>query len=146
MNIDNINDLPEKYRKQAAEKLNGRTPPKESRKKAAVKYRNHPTEVNGIRFDSKKEAQRYKHLMDRLKNGEISDLRLQAGFTLVEGFTTVTGERIRPERYVADFIYMDEMGERIVEDVKSEITRKNPAYRIKKKQMADKFGIVIREV
>lgn len=84
--------------------------------------------------------------MEKLKNGDISNLRLQVNFYLIEGFTTVRGEKVRPEKYVADFTYIDSEGELVVEDVKSEITRKDPVYRIKKKQMAEKFGLIITEV
>lgn len=140
MNV-NLKELPEKYRKQAEQKL-GKT---EQGGKPS-KYRNEKTTVNGITFDSKKEAERFLILLERQKKGEISDLRLQRMFTLIEGFKTVRGEIIRPERYIADFVYTDSDGKLVVEDVKSEITRKNPAYRLKKKQMAEKYGIEITEV
>ncbi|MCU7380487.1 DUF1064 domain-containing protein [Clostridiales Family XIII bacterium ASD5510] len=150
MNIDSLNDLPEKYRKQAEIKLGkivGTVEiPELSKKSKAKKYRNQQVETDGIHFDSKKEATRYKVLMDRLKKGEISDLRLQAGFTLVEGFTAPTGDKIRPIRYIADFTYYDSEGNYIVEDVKSPATRKDKAYLLKNKLMADKFGIKITEV
>lgn len=137
--FESITDLPEKYRMQAAQKLHTQAITKS-------KYRNQPTEVNGIKFDSKKEAERYTVLMDKLKNSEISDLRLQVSFTLVEGFTAPTGDRIRPIRYIADFTYYDSEGAYIVEDVKSPATRKDKAYRLKNRLMADRYGIIIREI
>lgn len=140
MNIENIDQLPERYRKQAAVKM-GKRP-----KAARQKYGNVKTEINGIKFDSKKEAVRYEELMLKLKNGELSDLRLQVNFTLVEGFTAPTGDRISPIKYIADFTYYDSEGNYIVEDVKSKITRKDKTYRIKNKLMADLWGIVITEV
>lgn len=147
-NYESVNELPEKYRDQAEIKLRKmRGPVKLPQQKAKrSKYGNHTTEINDIKFDSKKEGRRYLVLMDKLKNGEISDLRLQVQFTLIEGFKTATGQTIKPEKYIADFSYIDEHGEYVVEDVKSEATRKKEAYLIKKKQMADIFGIVIREV
>ena len=108
------------------------------------KYNNKPTEVADIRFDSQKEARRYNELMAMLKARQIEDLRLQHTFTLQEQFKTPEGEVVRAIKYVADFTYwMD--GEFIVEDVKSEATRQNKVYVIKRKLMAD-LGIKIREV
>lgn len=142
MNIyEDINDLPERYRQQAARKLNRRA----TNRSGKNKYGNKVSEINGIKFDSKKEGRRFLELLDKLKNGDISDLRLQTQFTLIEGFKTPTGENVKPERYIADFTYF-ENGEFIVEDVKSEATRKKDVYCIKKKQMLDVYGIQIREV
>lgn len=118
----------------------------ENMKQLQNKYRNQKTVVNGIKFDSKKEAARYEVLMEQLRSGEISDLRLQVNFTMIEGFTAPTGDRIKPMKYIADFTYRDSEGTLIVEDVKSPATRKDKAYRIKNKLMADKFGIIIKEV
>ena len=42
------------------------------------KYSARPTEVDGIRFDSKAEARRYTELRTLEKAGEISHLELQA--------------------------------------------------------------------
>lgn len=139
--FETLDQLPDRYRKQAIEKMNLQKVPK----RRATKYHNKSVEVSNIRFDSQKEAQRYKVLTDKLKNGEISDLRLQVNFTIVEGFTTPTGERIKPVKYVADFTYYDSNGEYVVEDVKSPATKKDKAYRLKNKLMADKFGIIIKE-
>jgi hypothetical protein len=106
--------------------------PKPKRKS---KYNNQKTEVDGILFDSKKEAQRYGELKILLKAGEIGLLERQ-----------VTYQLGKIARYIADFQYIEvKTGERIVEDVKSEVTRKLPVYRIKKK-MKSMFGITIKEV
>ena len=55
------------------------------------------------------------------------------------------GTPIRKMEYIADFTYTDGEGRFIVEDVKSEATRKNPVYAIKKKLMAHE-GYKITEV
>lgn len=144
MEIGNIKDLPKEYQKQAEAKLAQMEGPVKQLK--PNKYRNQQTIVNGIKFDSKKEAARYEVLMEKLRNGEISDLRLQVNFTIIEGFTAPTGDRIKPMKYIADFTYRDGEGKLIVEDVKSPATRKDKAYRMKNKLMADKFGIMITEV
>lgn len=55
------------------------------------------------------------------------------------------GKTIREIAYVADFVYM-ENGKQVVEDVKSDITRANPVYKIKKKMLMYVHGIEITEV
>ena len=47
------------------------------------KYRNIKTEVDGIKFDSKREAQRYQELKLLEKGGVISNLELQPKFELL---------------------------------------------------------------
>ena len=85
--------------------------PQTGKTKASSKYRNNKTEVDGIWFDSKKEADRYCVLLSRQRRKEITDLKLQVRFKL-----EVNGVKICS--YIADFTYMDN-GELIVEDVKS---------------------------
>lgn len=110
----------------------------------ARKYHNQPTTRKGIRFDSKKEAQRYDYLILLLEAGAISELKLQPQFTLVEAYTTPEGKRVRAMRYVADFSYW-KGGKLTVEDVKSSAT-KTREYQMKKKLLLDRFGIEITEV
>ena len=97
-----------------------------------------------LKFDSKKEARRYDALVLLLRRGEISDLRVQPEFTLIEAYTTPGGERVRALRYREDFSYR-RGGELIVEDVKSEETTTR-VYLNKRKMMQEKYGITIREV
>lgn len=126
---------------------------RDARKKPS-KYHNEPTVCRGITFQSRKEARRYEELMLLLKAGKIRRLKLQADFTLQEGYTTAEGERIAPMRYRADFTY-----ERptkpdcngavywipVVEDVKSRGTVTDK-YKLKRKLMQERFGIAIQEV
>lgn len=106
------------------------------------KYRNAETVVDGIRFDSKKEAVRYGQLKIRLKLGEIGLLERQKHYLLIEA-----NETERKCEYVADFVYWDiKTGKQIVEDVKSSMTRKLPTYIMKRKLMKDKYNIEIQEV
>lgn len=95
--------------------------------KANSKYKNVKTEVEGITFDSKKEAARWGELSLLSKAGKIENLVRQKNFLLVP-----KGKDERPVYYVADFVY-EEDGKMVCEDVKSPITRKNPAYIIKRK-------------
>jgi len=80
-----------------------------------------------------------------LDAGLIKDLKLQHHFTLQEAFKSPDGETIRKMEYVADFTYINENDEFIIEDVKSEATRKDKVYRMKKKIMKTK-GYTITEV
>mgnify|MGYP004479584119 FL=1 len=109
------------------------------------KYGNKKCMANGITFDSKKEMYRYLELKGLEDAGLIVDLKLQHHFTLSESFRRPDGELIRKIEYIADFTYFDGEGKFIVEDVKSEATRKNPVYSLKKRLMA-REGYKIREV
>lgn len=99
------------------------------------KYHAEKTEVDGIKFDSKKEAQRYKELKLLERAGEIHDLQLQVPYTLIP-----KSEHGRAVKYIADFVYF-ENGKRVVEDTKGFRTKE---YKLKKRMMAE-IGIDIRE-
>ena len=81
----------------------------------------------GIKFDSKKEGARYLELFMLQKAGQISNLELQKKFVICP--KKYANKRAR--YYVADFVYV-ENGLKVIEDVKSPITRKNPVYSLKK--------------
>lgn len=66
------------------------------------KYRNIRTQVDGIPFDSQKEARRFIELRSLQKAWMIRNLKLQPKFTLQESYVTPEGERVRAVRYVAD--------------------------------------------
>ena len=104
-----------------------------------MKYHNIKTEIDGIKFDSKKEGSRYKELKMLERAGVIRDLCLQPSFLLLPGFKK-NGYTFRKTEYIADFKYFDiEKGKWVVEDVKSEITRKDKVYRLKKKLFEYKY-------
>lgn len=100
-----------------------------------TKYNAVKTEVDGIVFDSKKEATRYKELVLLQKAGEIKRLILQPKFVLQEGFS-VDGKRYREISYVADFMYTDKDGTKVIEDTKGFRT---DVYAIKKKLFLKKY-------
>ena len=104
------------------------------------KYHNTKTTLDGITFDSKKEATRYAELKLLSRSGLIQNLRLQVPFELIP---KQAGERA--VKYIADFVY-DENGETVVEDTKSEITRANPTYILKRKLLLWVHGLRIKEV
>lgn len=108
----------------------------------ASKYGNRKTIVDGILFDSKKEAIRYQELRLLERAGEITDLRCQVKFQLIP---KQPGERAC--WYIADFVYLpvgSDEGE-VVEDVKSPAS-KTPAYIIKRKLLLYVMGLKIKEV
>ena len=108
------------------------------------KYKNKKVVVDNILFDSKKEANYYTKLKILRDAGKISGLRLQEKFILQPSFK-LNGKTYRAITYVADFVYKDDKGMHVV-DVKSEATRKDKVYRLKKKMFAYKYHIEIEEV
>ena len=98
--------------------------------KKRSKYGNKMVNVNGRDFHSKKEAQRYIELSAMQDANEIEGLQCQVTFKL-----DVNGVHVCS--YKPDFVYWQN-GRRVVEDVKSAITKKNPVYRIKNKLMKEK--------
>nr|UVX87047.1 MAG: Protein of unknown function (DUF1064) [Bacteriophage sp.] len=104
------------------------------------KYHAKKTVVDGVTFDSKREANRYLVLKGMEKDGTIKDLRRQVRYELIPAFD-VDGRHYRPVYYVADFVYV-ENGKEVVEDVKGMIT---DVYKLKSKLFARRYGKVIKE-
>jgi len=92
------------------------------------KYHARKTIIDEIKFDSKKEADRYQELKLLERAGAISNLQVHPKFRLLDGFDW-NGEHYRPINYYADFSY-EENGKVIIEDVKGIQT---PVFRIKMK-------------
>lgn len=84
------------------------------------KYGNKSIVVNGIKFQSKLESDRYQQLKLLERAGEISNLQLQVEFQIYKGWIDPnTGEKHRSKYYIADFVYIDKHGHmKIVEDTK----------------------------
>ncbi len=101
------------------------------------KYGNVKTVVDGIKFDSKKEAARYSELKLLQRSGAISGLVLQPEFPII-----INGKKVA--KWVGDFRYSS-YGSVVVEDVKSSFTRKDPYYRLKKKIVEAQYGITVVE-
>lgn len=108
------------------------------------KYGNRKTVIDNIRFDSEKESERYAELKMMEKAGVISDIELQKPFELQPAFYDSEGNKHQAIKYVADFVYMQD-GEQVIEDVKSDGTRKNKVYQLKKKMMLYQ-GLKIKEI
>ena len=111
------------------------------------KYGARKTVVDGITFDSKKEATRYRELKLLEDAGEIEKLQLQVAFELVPALYEQTVERYtkgqkkgerkkgkcieRAVTYYADFVYYDLVNDTwVAEDVKGMRTKE---YIIKRK-------------
>lgn len=124
------------------------------------KYGNKKVIIDGLVFDSKREAKRYKALRDLEMFGFIRDLKRQVVFELIpvqrEKSTRVytkgrkKGQPIEGKviekavTYIADFTYIDSAtGKTVVEDAKGMRTRD---YVIKRKLMLYVHGIKIQEV
>nr|UWI41341.1 MAG: Protein of unknown function (DUF1064) [Bacteriophage sp.] len=104
------------------------------------KYHAKRTSVDGITFDSKREADRYLVLKGMEEDGTIEDLRRQVRYELIPAFD-VDGKHYRPVFYVADFVYVED-GKEVVEDVKG---MRTDTYRLKSKLFARRYGKAIRE-
>lgn len=103
------------------------------------KYKNKKCIYNGIKFDSKKEEKRYIQLLQLQKLGIIKDLKLQVPFLLIDTIR-YKGKTYPKTQYYADFQYLDtKTGNIVVEDVKSEATRKDKVYRLKIKMLLNKY-------
>lgn len=103
------------------------------------KYHAVKTTIDGIRLASCFESNRYAELELLERAGIIEDLRLQVPFVLIP-----KSKYGRAIKYIADFVYTQN-GEVVVEDTKSPATI-TPVYKLKRRIMAEKYGIVIKEV
>ena len=126
-----------------------------------AKYGNRKITIDGITFDSRKEARRYSELSLLQRAGTIRNLRRQVKYELIpaqyeeyERYSEKTGKRLKNGKravekactYAADFVYEQRTGDgwqTVVEDVKGVRTE---AYKIKKKLMLHVHGIKIKEV
>ncbi len=127
------------------------------------KYKNDPVEYNGVKFDSKRESQRYAELKLLERAAKITGLQRQVKFELipaqyetVERYSDKTGKRLKDGKrllekecsYIADFVYSVD-GRLVVEDVKGYRDPQSAGYAkfvIKRKLMLYLHGIKIQEV
>lgn len=123
-----------------------------------TKYNASKCVVDGITFDSRKEAKRYCELKLLEKGNVIRDLRLQVEFELLPNqYATekrygkngkpLKDKKVLLERrvvYRADFVYiLNETGETVIEDVKG---IRLPEYILKRKLFLYRYGTPIKEV
>lgn len=123
------------------------------------KYNNTKVEVDGIKYDSKKESQRNAYLELMQKQGLISDLKRQVVFELIP---TIYEDKVvhlktkdkivqrvaqKAVTYKADFTYIKD-GQLVVEDVKASASYAalDKTFILKEKMMRYFHGIVIKRV
>ena len=124
-----LEDLPPKLQEQA-------------RRKLSSKYHAEKADVDGIKFDSKAESERYASLKLLERAGAIQNLKLQPHFLLQDSFV-YQGHKERKIEYIADFQY-ERNGKIIVEDVKG---MKTEVYKLKRKLFLYKYrDVEFREV
>ena len=131
------------------------------KRKKGVKYNNTKIVADGRTWDSKHEYERYCQLKLLERAGVIRDLELQKEFVLIpnqyklEARYGKNGKRLKDKEilverkisYFADFTYIDcETDTQVVEDAKSEITRTDKTYILKRKMLRYFYGIEIQEV
>lgn len=97
------------------------------------KYHNTKTVADGIKFDSKLEAERYVQLKILERAGVIRDLELQPEYELIPSFRK-NGKTWRKTVYKADFRYILADCDRIIiEDVKGSTAVITDVFRLKQK-------------
>lgn len=121
-----------------------------------TKYHSHKVEVDGHKFDSVHEKNRYLELKIMERAGMIHGLELQKKFQLIpaQREPDTIGKRGGKHKgkviekgvaYFADFAYYTADGDLVVEDAKSDAT-KTTEYIIKRKLMLYVHGIRVKEV
>lgn len=104
------------------------------------KYQNEKITVNEITYDSKLEADRHFQLKILERKGEIKNLKYHKRIELIP--KSQYGQAIY---YEADFVYETKKGKKVIEDCKCKAT-KTALYRLKKRLIAERYGIKITEV
>lgn len=103
------------------------------------KYHNTKTVADGIKFDSKLEAERYAQLKILERAGVIMELELQPSFDLLPSFRK-NGKTWRKTVYKADFRYILCEDDRIIiEDVKGSTAVITDVFRLKQKLFEYKY-------
>jgi len=110
---------------------------------ARSKYGAIRTEVDGLTFDSRKEAHRYAELKLLEIAGKIEGFTMQPEFLLQEGYKRKDGKKIRKLTYVADFKVWYPDGRIEIEDVKGVETA---VFKIKRKLLEAKYDLILKIV
>lgn len=127
------------------------------KRKKGERYNHTKVEANGLKFDSKKEYQRYLVLKEAEDMGKISDLRTQVKFELIPAVVEEYIEHLKTKdkiktrtlqlaiTWTADFVYQKD-GEEVVEDVKPSKALLSDRFVIKEKLFFWKYRKKIRLV
>jgi hypothetical protein len=107
------------------------------------KYGNKKTEVDGLVFDSKREAARWCELSLLQRFGHITELRRQCTYELAPSVKFEGSKRAQPAlRLIVDFEYR-ERGRLVLEDVKGMVTT---AFTIKRHLLKASLGLDVRVI
>ena len=125
--------------------------------KKGNKYKNEKVEFDGIKFDSKRERDRYMVLKDAERRGVISELKCQLKFTLIPAQYHEEAKQLKTKvkivdkfdfhaiTYIGDFQYVKD-GKIVVEDIKISPKLVPAEFKIKEKMMYYFHKIRIRRV
>lgn len=107
------------------------------------KYRSEITEIDGIKFHSKKEAEKYQSLKFMKMGGLVTDFSCQPKFKILDAFEK-DGQKYRAIYYVADFDVTYPDGKREIIDIKPFDKRTGkffltPVFAIKQKMFDLKY-------
>lgn len=126
-------------------------------KEKTSKYHNKKVVIDGIKFDSKREGDRYLVLKNAESQGIISDLKLQVKFELIPAIRENVIKKLKTKEkveektiqlainYTADFTYLKD-GVFVVEDCKISKYMIPKEYVIKEKIFRWKYGFPIKRV
>ena len=127
------------------------------KRKKGERYNHTKVEANGLKFDSKKEYQRYLVLKEAEDNRLITDLRTQVKYELIPAVVEEYIEHLKTKdkiktrtlqlaiTWTADFVYIKD-GEEVVEDVKPSKSLLSDRFVIKEKLFFWKYRKRIRLV
>jgi len=109
------------------------------------KYRSVKTVIDGIEFDSKKEAKRYAELKLMQRGKLIFNLEVQPKFKILDGLKIDGHRKMQDRYYIADFMYVDKQANTVVEDVKG---MKTAVYTLKKHLFLSLYGnkLIFKEI
>lgn len=119
------------------------------------KYNNNRVVYDGHVFDSEKERDRYIVLRQKQRKGEIFSLQLQKKFLLTDAIFVDEKGRIvdrytkgrklyaKKSEYKCGFFYYTKNGDPVIEDVKG---YKTDLYSLKKKVLAQFYGLIVKEI
>ena len=100
------------------------------------KYHNEKVVLDGITFDSKKEARYYANLLIQKKAGLVKEFELQPVFILQDSYRTKDGKKVREIVYKADFRVTYTNNRQVIVDVKGHKTKE---YLLKKKMLLFRY-------
>ena len=98
-------------------------------------------------FDSVAEHDRYLELLVMQKTGQIKELECHPKYEILPKQVTPPGKQnFKPVIYTPDFRYKTADGREVVEEVKSEYTRKEKDYVIRRKLIFYTLGVYVEEI